>query len=132
MQKTSMSAPKAPVTKSPPERGAFTAAPGITLAAALRGALPGASWNEVRRLCASGKVTVDGEAVIDPSVRLGGGEAIAWRLSAPDPRRAPPAGFRVVHEDVHLIVIEKPEGVMSVPYERKETGTALDLVREAW
>jgi 23S rRNA pseudouridine1911/1915/1917 synthase len=37
-----------------------------------------------------------------------------------------------VCEDGHLIVIEKPEGVSSVPYERKERGTALDLIREAW
>jgi 23S rRNA pseudouridine1911/1915/1917 synthase len=29
-------------------------------------------------------------------------------------------------------VIEKPEGVSTVPYERKESGTALDLIREAW
>ena len=121
-----------PPPSPPPERGTFTAAAGITLAAALRGALPGSSWNEVRRLVASGKVTVDGAAVTDPSLRLAGGEALAWRLSAPDPRRAPPAGFRVVHEDVHVIVIDKPEGIMSVPYERKDTGTALDLVREAW
>jgi 23S rRNA pseudouridine1911/1915/1917 synthase len=37
-----------------------------------------------------------------------------------------------VFEDAHLVVIEKPEGVSSVPYERKESGTALDLIREAW
>jgi 23S rRNA pseudouridine1911/1915/1917 synthase len=41
-------------------------------------------------------------------------------------------GFRIVFEDGHLIVIEKPEGVSTVPYERKESGTALDLIREAW
>ena len=37
-----------------------------------------------------------------------------------------------MHEDGHIVVIEKPEGVSTVPYERKETGTALDLIREAW
>jgi len=30
------------------------------------------------------------------------------------------------------VVIEKPSGISSVPYERKETGTALDLIRAAW
>jgi 23S rRNA pseudouridine1911/1915/1917 synthase len=29
-------------------------------------------------------------------------------------------------------VIEKPAGISSVPYERKETGTAMDLIRDAW
>ena len=43
-----------------------------------------------------------------------------------------PAGFRIVLEDVHLVVIEKPSGITSVPYERKETGTALDLIRATW
>jgi 23S rRNA pseudouridine1911/1915/1917 synthase len=136
MQKTSMVSPAPPRPKAGapalPERGSFTAAAGVTLAAALRGALPAASWNDVRRLCGSGKVTVDGAAETEPSRRLFGGEAVAWRLSAPDPRRGPPAGFRIVHEDAHLVVVEKPEGVSSVPYERKETGTAMDLVREAW
>ena len=30
------------------------------------------------------------------------------------------------------MVIEKPSGITSVPYERKETGTALDLIRAHW
>jgi 23S rRNA pseudouridine1911/1915/1917 synthase len=41
-------------------------------------------------------------------------------------------GFRIVHDDAHLVVIEKPSGISSVPYERKETGTAMDLIRAAW
>jgi 23S rRNA pseudouridine1911/1915/1917 synthase len=116
----------------PPERGSFTAPAGVTVAAALRAALPERSWNELRRMCSSGKVTVDEAPALDPALRLRGGETIAWRLSAPDPRRAGRPGFRIVHEDPHLLVIEKPEGVSSVPYERKESGTALDLIREAW
>src|SRR5436190_21529345 len=120
-----MSGPPQPRAAALPERGSFTGAAGITLAAALRGALPDASWNDVPRLCASGKVTVDGEVVADPAYRLRGGDSVAWRLSAPDPRRAPPAGFRIVHEDTHPVVIEKPEGVPSVPHERQATGPAL-------
>jgi 23S rRNA pseudouridine1911/1915/1917 synthase len=38
----------------------------------------------------------------------------------------------MVHEDSHLIVIEKPEGITTVPYERRDTGTALDLIRAEW
>ena len=29
-------------------------------------------------------------------------------------------------------MIEKPSGISSVPYERKETGTAMDLIRATW
>ena len=42
------------------------------------------------------------------------------------------AGFRIVLEDAHVVIIEKPSGISSVPYERKETGTAMDLIRAAW
>jgi 23S rRNA pseudouridine1911/1915/1917 synthase len=69
---------------------------------------------------------------LDPALRLRGDEAITWRLSAPDPRRGSGPAVRIVHEDLHLLVIDKPEGVASVPYERKDAGTALDLIRDAW
>lgn len=106
---------------------------GITLAAALRAQMPDKSWRQVRELVASGKVTVNGERVVEPAYRLAGGETIAMNMGKPDPRRrVERPGFRVVFEDGHLIVIEKPEGVSTVPYERKESGTALDLIREAW
>jgi 23S rRNA pseudouridine1911/1915/1917 synthase len=129
----SSAAVKAPSRATPlPERGGFAAPAALTLAAALRAALPGASWGDLRRLCASGKVTVDGATTVDHAHRLRGGEQIAWRLAAPDPRRAARPAVRLVHEDPHLVVIDKPQGISSVPYERRETGTALDLVREAW
>jgi len=114
-------------------RGEFEAAQGRTLAAALRERMPERTWSQVREMCASGKVTVDGQKVIDPACRLAGGEKIAWHMGRPDARRrASPPGFRIVYEDGHLVVIEKPEGISTVPYERKETGTALDLIRDAW
>lgn len=112
---------------------AFEAPAGQTLAAALRAHLPGRSWSDVRRFCTSGKVTVAGERETDPARRLAGGELVELRMNARDPGRRPaPPGFRVAHEDAHLIVIEKPEGVMSVPYERTDSGTALDLIRDEW
>src|SRR5262249_7797505 len=44
----------------------------------------------------------------------------------------PEREVRIAFEDAHLVVIDKPAGVSSVPYESKETGTAMDLVRDAW
>jgi 23S rRNA pseudouridine1911/1915/1917 synthase len=104
-----------------------------TVAAVLRTHLWGQSWSDLRGLCSSGKISVNGERELDPARRLTGGETVAWSLAAPDPRRtATRPDFRIVYEDGHLIVIEKPEGVSSVPSERRERGTALDLIREAW
>jgi 23S rRNA pseudouridine1911/1915/1917 synthase len=119
-------------TKNNP-RGDFAAGPAITLAAALRDHLPGTSWQKARDLVASGKVSVDGAIVLLPAHRLHGGERVAFDLGRPDPRRSQGCpGFRIVFEDGHLVVIEKPEGTSTVPFERKETGTAMDLVRQAW
>ena len=102
-----------------------------TLAAALRRRLPGRSWSDVKRLCESGKVLVDGQRVLDAAARISDGQRIEIRMTAPRPRPEIP-DFSVVFEDPHLLVIEKPAGISSVPYDRKETGTAMDLIREAW
>ena len=66
-----------------------------------------------------------------PPVRVSAGQRIELRPNAPKPHTVP-AGFRIAFEDAHLVVIEKPSGITSVPYERKETGTALDLIRASW
>lgn len=124
---------RSPERRAIPARGQVSAPAQATLAAALRACLPERSWSELRALCSSGKVSVDGEREFDHARRLWGGEQVTWYLAAPDPHRhESPAEFGIVFEDGHLIVIEKPEGVSSVPYERKESGTALDLIREAW
>jgi 23S rRNA pseudouridine1911/1915/1917 synthase len=110
----------------------FAAPSGATVAAALRTQLPGRTWREVRRLCERGKVTVAGAVELDPARRLVGGETVEVRADAPTPAPPEPEGFRLVFEDGHLVIIEKPQGVQSVPYERKDSGTALDLIRDAW
>ena len=104
---------------------------GGTVAAALRRRLPDKSWADVRRLCSTGKVMVDDARVLDPALRLRAGQRIAINMTAPKPVDAP-AGFRIVMEDAHVIIIDKPSGISSVPYDRKETGTAMDLIRAAW
>jgi 23S rRNA pseudouridine1911/1915/1917 synthase len=104
---------------------------GTTLAAALRRRLPGTSWSDVRATCATGKVRLDGELATDPAARVRAGQRLELRPNARRPSTAP-AGFKVVFDDAHLVVIEKPSGISSVPYERKETGTAMDLIRAAW
>lgn len=121
-------------TNTDPPRQTFATVPadaGSTLAAALRPRLADQSWSAVRRLCETGKVWVDGVVALDPALRLLHPSTIELRMRAPRPRTTQP-GFTVVHEDAHLIVIEKPAGISSVPFERKETGTALDLIRDHW
>jgi 23S rRNA pseudouridine1911/1915/1917 synthase len=103
---------------------------GETLAAVLRAHVEGLAWSKARTLCARGKVTVDGERVTDPTERMRAGQAVALDEAAPTPVK--PARAPIVFEDAHIVIIDKPTGVSSVPYEKRETGTAMDLVRENW
>jgi 23S rRNA pseudouridine1911/1915/1917 synthase len=119
---------------SRPVSSEFTVGPeqgGATLAGLLRQAAPALSWGQCRALCTSGKVSVDGQTVLEPATRLQPGQRVSLRMTAPRPRD-PRGAVPIVHEDASVVVILKPVGVSSVPYERRDTGTAMDLLRETW
>jgi 23S rRNA pseudouridine1911/1915/1917 synthase len=103
--------------------------PRPTLAAHLRAHAPALSWSRAQTLCERGKVLVDGEIELDPSRRIGRGARIEVdeRRPAPKPKTVP-----IVFEDAHVVVLDKPTGMSSVPFEKRESGTAMDAVREAW
>ena len=105
----------------------------MTLAAVVRGRL-GLAWNAARDVCRKGKVNIGGALALDPAVRVERGQAVTVRPDAPGDaaRRRREAAARIVFEDAHVVVIDKPSGVSSVPWERGERGTAIDLVRDAW
>jgi 23S rRNA pseudouridine1911/1915/1917 synthase len=76
-----------------------------------------------QRLIDAGLVTVDGAARPKRHV-LAGGERIVVEEPAPAPvAEAPPAEFRVAHEDEHLMVIDKPPGVVVHPARGHRSGT---------
>jgi 23S rRNA pseudouridine1911/1915/1917 synthase len=104
--------------------------PGATLAAFVkaRAAVP---WSVAKRQILAGKVFVDGACVREIDRRLAAGEVVELRSNAPRPRDPAREGA-LVYDDAHVVVIDKPSGVSSVPYEDRETGTAMDLVRGAW
>jgi 23S rRNA pseudouridine1911/1915/1917 synthase len=105
-------------------------AAGTTLAAVVRdrAAEP---WSVVKRWIETGKVALDGTTVTVIDHRVRGGERVEVKLSAPRPRD-PTREADILYDDAHVIVIDKPEGVSSVPYDNRELGTAMDLIRAAW
>lgn len=105
-------------------------AAGGTLAAFVK-ARAGVPWSVAKRHISSGKVFVDGQRVTEIDHRLAAGERVELRMSAPRPRDPAREGV-LVFDDAHVVVIDKPAGVSSVPYEDREQGTAMDLVRGAW
>jgi 23S rRNA pseudouridine1911/1915/1917 synthase len=102
---------------------------GLTIAAVLRRRMAELPWSRARLLVERGKVTIDGERATDPSARVAAAAEITVDERAPAP--APPT-VPVVFEDAHVVVIDKPAGISSVPYEKREAGTAMDQVRLAW
>jgi 23S rRNA pseudouridine1911/1915/1917 synthase len=103
---------------------------GQTLAAFVK-ARTNVAWSVAKRHVTTGKVFVDGAAVTQIDRRLAVGEQVELRLAAPKPRDPLREG-ELVYDDTHVVVIDKPAGVNSVPYEDRETGTAMDLIRGAW
>lgn len=85
------------------------------------------SWGTVRRLIATGKVRVDGQVVLDASVRVAAGARIDLVLAA----RAPDRGLSsdaILYVDAHVVIVDKPSGVSTVPYDT-ERGTLDELIR---
>jgi len=103
---------------------------GITLAAFVK-ARTGVAWSVAKRQIASGKVFVDGACATAIDLRLAAGQAIELRSNAQRPRDPTREGV-LVYDDPYVVVIDKPTDVNSVPYEDRETGTAMDLIRGAW
>jgi 23S rRNA pseudouridine1911/1915/1917 synthase len=89
------------------------------------------AWSVAKRHVTSGKVFVDGAIVTEVDHRLATGQAVELRMSARRPLDPEREGV-LVYDDAHVVVIDKPAGVNSVPYEDRETGTAMDLIRGAW
>lgn len=104
--------------------------PGLTVAAFVK-ARAGVPWTVAKRHVTTGKVFVDGERVTSVDHRLAPGQQVELRMAAPRPRDPEREGV-LVFDDPHVVVIDKPAGISSVPYEEREAGTAMDLIRGAW
>ncbi|MEA2195640.1 MAG: rRNA synthase [Solirubrobacteraceae bacterium] len=106
------------------ERRVAAESAGERLDVLLAGAL--GSRSRAQRLIVAGRVRVDGETV-KKNHRVAGGERVAvddspQAAEAPD-ADAPVASFAVAYEDEHLIVVDKPAGVVVHPARGHRAGT---------
>ncbi|MEJ7604618.1 MAG: RluA family pseudouridine synthase [Kofleriaceae bacterium] len=104
--------------------------PGVTLAAVVK-TNTGLPWSAAKRHVETGKVFVDGARITEIDHRLIAGQVVELRTNAPRPVDPEREGV-LVFDDAHVVVINKPAGINSVPYEPRETGTAMDLIRGTW
>ena len=102
-----------------------------TLAAVVRGALPGASWNRARDLVKSGRVVVDGVRAADSAVRLAVGAVVTINPDGQELSKGVLPPEDIVYVDSDVVVVSKRAGLLSVPFDSKDRDTLVDITRAA-
>ncbi|MBX3482682.1 RluA family pseudouridine synthase [Phenylobacterium sp.] len=102
---------------------------GARLDKTLAGLLPEFSRARLQALIAEGRVSRDGAVVTDGSAKAVAGD---YRIEVPAPLAAEPQAeaipIVVLHEDAHLIVIDKPAGIAMHPAPGSESGTLVNAL----
>lgn len=77
----------------------------------------GLSRTRIKHLIEAGQVTSDGATISDPSLRVKPGQGFTLRLPAPVADRPEPQAMdlTIVYEDEHVIVLDKPAGLVVHP-----------------
>jgi 23S rRNA pseudouridine1911/1915/1917 synthase len=103
---------------------------GWRLDRALADAVPTLSRERLKALIRSGAVVSAGSLVRDPALKVRGDEAL--RVSLPEPETAhnepQDIPLRVVFEDEHLLVVDKPAGLVVHPAAGNRDGTLVNAL----
>jgi 23S rRNA pseudouridine1911/1915/1917 synthase len=91
----------------------------------------GVSWGQARGWIASGKVRVGEDVVTDPTGRVPIGAEIRFDERARRPRAGELSDDQIVHADTHLLVLSKPAGISTIPYDESDKDT-LEARARAW
>jgi 23S rRNA pseudouridine1911/1915/1917 synthase len=91
----------------------------------------GTSWGKARGWIEGGKVRVGGALVTDTTARVHAGAEIAVDEAARKPHAQELADGDVVFADTQVVVVVKPPGLSTIPYDDSETDT-LDARVRAW
>jgi len=99
-----------------------------TIAAVVR-EQTGASWSRARQLCIDGRVTVDGQRVLDPAERVAPGAVVLVDTQGPKKERGPLSKDAIVYADRDVVVVDKPAGVLTVADEPGNKDTLAEHLR---
>ena len=103
---------------------------GGRLDAVLARALPAFSRNRIKDLILAGAVAINGSAATSPNYRVKTDEILV--LTAPEPVDADPEPenipLAILYEDAHLLVIDKPVGMVVHPAPGNASGTLVNAV----
>jgi 23S rRNA pseudouridine1911/1915/1917 synthase len=105
-------------------------AAGWRLDRALAATLPTLSRERLKTLISAGQVLCADQAVRDPATKIRGGET--FTVAVPDPRpahnEAQAIALDIAYEDDHLIVIDKPAGLVVHPAAGNLDGTLVNAL----
>ncbi len=128
-----MPADPAAVAARPERRIEVRIAPddaGIRLDRALQHQLPELSRTRLKQLILDGRIASGGKLLRDPAQRAGAGASILVTLPEPDEAApvAQPIPLAIRFEDEHLIVIDKPAGMVVHPAPGNLDGTLVNAL----
>lgn len=101
---------------------------GATVAAVVRELLA-VPWSKARALCESGRVLVDGARATDPAARVEAGARVEVNPSAPKRTKGFLPRESILHVDADVVVVAKPAGVLTLPYDEGDRDTLVDRTR---
>jgi 23S rRNA pseudouridine1911/1915/1917 synthase len=103
---------------------------GWRLDRALAAALPEHSRERLKALIGGGRVNGAAGVLWDPALKVKGGEAIALVIPAPRPShtQAQDIPLEIVFEDDHLLVVDKPAGLVVHPAAGNYDGTLVNAL----
>ena len=103
---------------------------GWRLDRALAAAVPGLSRERLKVLTKAGALTRDGTALRDPATKVKGDERFTLAVPDPTPAHNEPQDIPlpIVFEDEHLLVIDKPAGLVVHPAAGNRDGTLVNAL----
>ncbi|HYC95015.1 MAG TPA: pseudouridine synthase, partial [Sphingomicrobium sp.] len=103
---------------------------GWRLDRALAAALPSLSRERLKVLTKAGALTREGKAVRDPATKVKGDERYTLALPDPVPAHNEPQeiALPIVYEDEHLLVVDKPAGLVVHPAAGNRDGTLVNAL----
>lgn len=106
----------------------MTESPYPTLAAVVR-EQTGVAWTRARKLCADGRVTVNGERVLDPAYRVTRDMVVVIGEHGQRRRGGPLPEEAIVYFDRDVVVVDKAAGLLSVADEPGNKDTMVHHAR---
>ncbi|WP_294122593.1 RluA family pseudouridine synthase [Sphingomonas sp.] len=103
---------------------------GWRLDRALAAQVPSLSRERLKVLTKAGALTRDGKAVRDPATKVRGDERFLLAIPAPEPAHNEPQEIPlpIVFEDEHLLVVDKPAGLVVHPAAGNRDGTLVNAL----